>query len=188
MLKALAALKTVAPCLQVSTTFPSEWIRRKRRDGFYVTVMGCIGSATDYHWVVVTTSGTDYTGQAIELDFVYPSEAIHHYWDESAPPVCPPASGFSHHMLDSELFASAAWPCHKYATEHLMLHASARWSVYTACPEPEYAAGHRITVVACSPDQTAVALTQGAAFANREECPQETLRTSGFPARHIKVL
>ena len=41
--------------------------------------------------------------------------------------------------------------------------------------------------MACSADQTAIALTQGAAFSNRQETPQETLRTSGFPARHIKV-
>ena len=48
-------------------------------------------------------------------------------------------------------------------------------------------AGYRITVAAASPDQTAITLTQGAAFANRFESPQETLRTSSFPARHIKV-
>ena len=76
--------------MQVATTFPSEWIRRKKRDGFYVTVMGCIGSGSSYHWVVVVTSGTGFTGQAVELDFVYPSEAIHHYWDEGAP--CCPAT------------------------------------------------------------------------------------------------
>ena len=73
-------------------TFPSEWIRRKQRDGFYVTVMGCIGPPTAYHWVVVVTSGTGFSGQAVELDFVYPSEAIHHYWDEGALACSPPDS------------------------------------------------------------------------------------------------
>lgn len=67
---------------QVSTQFPSEWVRRKRRDNFHVTVVGTIGSRTAYHWVVVVTSGTNFHQQIVELDFVYPSEAIHLYWDQ----------------------------------------------------------------------------------------------------------
>ena len=47
-------------------------------------------------------------------------------------------------------------------------------------------AGYRITSVACSPDQTAVVLTTGA-FAGKQEAPQETLRTTSFPAHHIKA-
>ena len=71
---------------QVSTQFPSEWVRRKRRDNFHVTVVGTIGSRTAYHWVVVVTSGTNFSQQVVELDFVYPSEAIHLYWDQGALP------------------------------------------------------------------------------------------------------
>ena len=66
----------------MSTQFPSEWVRRKRRDNFHVTVVGTIGSRTAYHWVVVVTSGTNFHQQIVELDFVYPSEAIHLYWDQ----------------------------------------------------------------------------------------------------------
>ena len=40
--------------------------------------------------------------------------------------------------------------------------------------------------MACSPDQTAVVLTTGA-FAGKQEAPQETLRTTNFPAHHIKA-
>ena len=69
---------------QVSTQFPSEWVRRKRRDNFHVTVVGTIGSRTAYHWVVVVTSGTNFSQQVVEVDFVYPSEAIHLYWDQGA--------------------------------------------------------------------------------------------------------
>ena len=69
-------------CVQVSSQFPSEWVRRKRRDSFHVTVVGTIGSRTSYHWVVVVTSGTNFAQQIVELDFVYPSEAIHLYWDQ----------------------------------------------------------------------------------------------------------
>ena len=40
--------------------------------------------------------------------------------------------------------------------------------------------------MASSPDQTAVVLTTGA-FAGKQEAPQETLRTTTFPAHHIKA-
>lgn len=66
---------------KVAAQFPCEWVRRKASDGFMITCCGTIGSRDNYYWVVVVTAGTGYDSQAVELDFVYPSEAIHHYWD-----------------------------------------------------------------------------------------------------------
>ena len=66
---------------KVAAQFPCEWVRRKHNDGFMITCCGTIGSRDNYYWVVVVTAGTGYDSQAVELDFVYPSEAIHHYWD-----------------------------------------------------------------------------------------------------------
>lgn len=66
---------------KVSAHFPCEWVRRKNSDGFMVTCCATIGSRDNYYWVVVVTAGAGFETQAVELDFVYPSEAIHHYWD-----------------------------------------------------------------------------------------------------------
>lgn len=46
-------------------------------------------------------------------------------------------------------------------------------------------AGFRITSVGSSPDQIAVVMSLAPGYA--AEAPQETLRTSNFPANHIKV-
>ncbi|KAK9804096.1 hypothetical protein WJX73_007044 [Symbiochloris irregularis] len=111
---------------KVSAHFPCEWVRRKHSDGFMVTCCATIGSRDNYYWVVVVTAGAGFETQAVELDFVYPSEAIHHYWDR----------------------------------------------------------GYRITSVGASPDQIAVVMSLAPGYA--AEAPQETLRTSTFPATHIK--
>lgn len=74
---------------KVAAQFPSEWVRRKHNDGFMITCCGTIGTQDNYYWVVVVTAGTGFDSQAVELDFVYPSEAIHHYWDKGV--LCLPA-------------------------------------------------------------------------------------------------
>lgn len=57
--------------------FPFAWIRRQWEDGFRVTALAAGPSS----WAVVMTCATDIVTQAVELDFVYPSEGIHRRWD-----------------------------------------------------------------------------------------------------------
>ncbi|KAK3438356.1 hypothetical protein EUGRSUZ_C02978 [Eucalyptus grandis] len=52
--------------------FPFKWIKKKWAEGLYVTAIATSGS----QWAVVSTKGTRFTDQAIELDFQYPAEGI----------------------------------------------------------------------------------------------------------------
>jgi hypothetical protein len=62
----------------VSDSFPYEWIKKKWREGFYVTALATAGS----QWAVVMSRNTSFTNQVVELDFQYPSEGIHARWEE----------------------------------------------------------------------------------------------------------
>ncbi|KAL5975136.1 hypothetical protein ACLOJK_031815 [Asimina triloba] len=61
----------------VSDMFPTKWINKKWKEGFYVTSMTTAGSK----WGVVMSRNAGYSHQVIELDFLYPSEGIHRRWD-----------------------------------------------------------------------------------------------------------
>ncbi|KAJ7951723.1 putative Casein kinase [Quillaja saponaria] len=57
---------------KVSESFPFKWINKKWREGFYVTAMATSGS----RWGVVMSRGAGFSDQVVELDFLYPSEAV----------------------------------------------------------------------------------------------------------------
>ncbi|KAF8023217.1 hypothetical protein BT93_F0657 [Corymbia citriodora subsp. variegata] len=52
---------------------PFKWIKKKWAEGLYVTAIATSGR----QWAVVSTKGTRFTDQAVELDFQYPTEGIH---------------------------------------------------------------------------------------------------------------
>ncbi|KAI6668910.1 hypothetical protein NL676_003795 [Syzygium grande] len=58
--------------LEVSDTFPFEWIKRQWAEGFHVTTMASSGSK----WAVVTSNGSGFSHQVVEIDFQYPAEGI----------------------------------------------------------------------------------------------------------------
>lgn len=62
---------------KVSDSFPYEWIKKKWKEGFYVTSMATSTST----WAVVMSKGSGFVSQCVELDFQYPSEGIHKRWD-----------------------------------------------------------------------------------------------------------
>ena len=65
------------PCLQVSDSFPYEWIKKKWKEGFFVTSL----ATSNQQWAVVMSRTSGFVDQAVELDFQYPSEGIHKRWD-----------------------------------------------------------------------------------------------------------
>ena len=66
--------------VQVSDSFPFEWIKKKWREGFHVTAMATAGP----QWAVVMSRNAGFQAQCVELDFQYSSEGIHRRWDEGA--------------------------------------------------------------------------------------------------------
>lgn len=63
-------------CYMVSDTFPFKWIKKKWKEGHFVTSMATAGST----WAIVMSRGSNYSDQVVELDFHYPSEGIHRRW------------------------------------------------------------------------------------------------------------
>ena len=123
---------------KISETFPYEWIKRKWREGFFITSIGTSShrkkAEGNLHretvftttWAVVMSRNSSFETQCVELDFQYPSEGIHRRW-----------------------------------------------------------VGHyRITACAATPVQAAFVLST--LFRRPVDETQETLRTSAFPAQHIK--
>jgi hypothetical protein len=68
-------LETIS--LKVSDSFPYEWIKKKWKEGFFVTSL----ATSSQQWAVVMSRNTGFVEQAVELDFQYPSEGIHKRWD-----------------------------------------------------------------------------------------------------------
>ena len=67
----------IFPPLQVSDSFPYEWIKKKWKEGFFVTSL----ATSSQQWAVVMSRTAGFVDQAVELDFQYPSEGIHKRWD-----------------------------------------------------------------------------------------------------------
>jgi len=78
---------------KISENFPYEWIKRKWREGFYITSLGTSSNRRRDHfhdrepnygttWAVVMSRNAGFETQAVELDFQYPSEGIHRRWED----------------------------------------------------------------------------------------------------------
>ncbi|XP_056166537.1 casein kinase 1-like protein HD16 [Syzygium oleosum] len=78
MSKADVGMKSIRQSYRVTSKFPFKLIKKMWAEGFHVTAMATAGS----QWVVVLSSGTRFTNQAVELDFQFPAEGIHERWKQ----------------------------------------------------------------------------------------------------------
>ncbi|GKV20224.1 hypothetical protein SLEP1_g30382 [Rubroshorea leprosula] len=70
-------LLTPSSPTKVSESFPFKWINKKCKEGFHITSVTTAGS----RWGVVMSRNPGFSEQVVELDFLYPSEGIHHRWE-----------------------------------------------------------------------------------------------------------
>jgi hypothetical protein len=70
---------------KVDSSFPYEWIKKKWREQFHVTAMATAGKPGEkQQWAIVMSRDTEFGQQFVEIDFQYPSEGIHYYWNKGA--------------------------------------------------------------------------------------------------------
>lgn len=58
-----SSLPSLCHCVQVSDSFPYEWIKKKWREGFFVTAM----ATSSQQWAVVMSRTSGYLDQAVSV-------------------------------------------------------------------------------------------------------------------------
>ncbi|CAM8897888.1 unnamed protein product [Rhodiola kirilowii] len=155
---------------ELSTSFlHKEWILKQWENNYYIS---SVAGATNGSSLVVMSKGTQYTQQSYKVSDSFPYKWIHKKWKEGFHVtamgtagscwgvVMSRNAGFSDQVVELD-FLYPSEGIHK------------RWN-----------AGYRITSTAATDDQTALILS--VPRRKRGDETQETLRTTQFPATHVK--
>jgi len=148
---------------------PKEWIMAKWEEGFYVT--GVAGSSNG-SCLVVMSKGTLYTQQSYKVSDSFPFKWINKKWKEGFH-VTSMATSHTRWAVIVSRNAGFVDQCVELDFQYSSEGVHRRWDN-----------GYRITAIAATQDQTAIVLS-----VPKKQPPdetQETLRTSMFPASHIK--
>ncbi|KAF4365444.1 hypothetical protein F8388_012809 [Cannabis sativa] len=177
-----SSLNTWAVVLDAGTGFSSqvfelsqiflhkEWIVEQWEKNYYITA---VAGASNGSALVVMSQGVPYTQQSYKVSDVFPFKWINRKWKEGFSVTCMTTAGskwgivmsrnagFSNQVVELDFL---------YPSEGI----HRRWED-----------GYRITSIAATPDQAAFILS--VPKRKLPDVAQETLRTSAFPATHVKV-
>ncbi|KAM6582233.1 hypothetical protein CsatB_009235 [Cannabis sativa] len=176
-----SSLNTWAVVLDAGTGFSSqvfelsqiflhkEWIVEQWEKNYYITA---VAGASNGSALVVMSQGVPYTQQSYKVSDVFPFKWINRKWKEGFSVTCMTTAGskwgivmsrnagFSNQVVELDFL---------YPSEGI----HRRWED-----------GYRITSIAATPDQAAFILS--VPKRKLPDVAQETLRTSAFPATHVK--
>ncbi|KAK6941531.1 Protein kinase domain, partial [Dillenia turbinata] len=149
-----------------------EWIMEQWDKNFYIS---SIAGACNGNAFVVMSKGLPYTQQSYKVSDVFPFKWISKKWKE----------GF---FVTSMATAGSRWG--------IVMSRNANYSKQVVELDFQYPSegihkrwesGYRITSAAATPDQAAFILSIPKNKRRLQDVTQETLRTSSFPATHVKV-